>query len=221
MLDRINLKLITGEWAIIVATLVIGVGFLNIIRPTPIGWDDLGVYMNYPKLIAANGSIPEGVGFVPWQLVTAVGFLAGSVLQAFFINQLGGTLSFFAVFFALSGWLGNRRGHFHWPLVCAMLSVTMPMVIFQQARDMKLDTVVLFLSIAILYAAIHWIRNVLLPEIRDTGRVELLSRRNLFWIILIGTLTGFVFSVKITSLMLLLGLLGLFAYAFYGSLGLV
>jgi hypothetical protein len=219
LLDAINLKLITGEWAVIVTALVVAVGFINIVRPTPIGWDDLGVYMNYPKLIAGNAAVPEGVGFVPWQLVTAIGFLMGSALQAFYINQIGGALAFFAVFLALSGWLGSRRGYMHWPLVCAMLAVTMPMVIFQQARDMKLDTVVLFLSVVVLYVAIHWIRHILLPEIRETGRANLLSRRNVGWIVVIGVLTGFVFSVKITSLMLILGLLGLFAYSFYGLLG--
>lgn len=221
LVDRINLRLLTGEWAVIVAAIVIGVGLLNIVRPTPIGWDDLGVYMNYPKLIVGNGAVPEGVGFVPWQLVTAIGFLMGSALQAFYINQIGGVLSFFAVWLALSGWLGGRRTHLHWPLVCAMLCVTMPMIIFQQARDMKLDTVVLFLSVTVLYAAIHWVRRVLLPEIRETGRADLLSRRHIAWIAVIGMLTGFVFSVKITSLMLVLGLFGLFAYSFYGLLGFV
>ncbi|MDD3120635.1 MAG: hypothetical protein PHF46_04465, partial [Candidatus Gracilibacteria bacterium] len=51
--DKINLYLISTEILFIFITFIIGVNLINIVRPMPIGWDDLGVYMNYPKMMGA------------------------------------------------------------------------------------------------------------------------------------------------------------------------
>ena len=62
---------------------------ISIIRPMPIGWDDLGVYMNYPKMLALTNELLPGVGMYSLQLITGSGFLIGyNAAQAFFVNQL-------------------------------------------------------------------------------------------------------------------------------------
>lgn len=60
---------------------------ISILRPVPIGWDDLGVYMNYPRLIALSGDGAH-MGLVAWQHFTALGFLLGSPTQAFYLSEL-------------------------------------------------------------------------------------------------------------------------------------
>ncbi len=56
----------------------------------PIGWDDLGVYMNFPKIMALNESVLQGAGIYAWQILTSIGFFIGnSATQAFFMNQIG------------------------------------------------------------------------------------------------------------------------------------
>lgn len=40
--------------------LVIGMNVFDLLRPVPIGWDDLGVYMNFPRQIAMKGVLLSG-----------------------------------------------------------------------------------------------------------------------------------------------------------------
>ena len=49
-----TLALIINEAHLLLITLLLSVNFLNVYRPFPIGWDDLGVYMNYPKILAQS-----------------------------------------------------------------------------------------------------------------------------------------------------------------------
>ncbi len=55
--EQVNLPLISTEILFLILTFLISVNFINIVRPMPIGWDDLGVYMNYPQIMANNGSV--------------------------------------------------------------------------------------------------------------------------------------------------------------------
>ena len=80
--------------------IVMSVNFVNILRPFPIGWDDLGVYMNFPKIIASSGStLYFGMSF--WQNFVGVGFLHGSASLAFFLNSLGGILAGIMIFLGI------------------------------------------------------------------------------------------------------------------------
>lgn len=92
-LEQINLKLLSTEFLFLVLTFLVSVSFVNIIRPMPIGWDDLGAYMNYPQIMANNGVIVPGIGMSAWQTLTGIGFMFHSAPQAFFLNQIGGVLS--------------------------------------------------------------------------------------------------------------------------------
>jgi hypothetical protein len=48
---------LTAEFFFLVITFLISVNLINALRPMPIGWDDLGVYMNFPQLLAQAGEI--------------------------------------------------------------------------------------------------------------------------------------------------------------------
>jgi hypothetical protein len=64
---------LTAEFFFFVLTFLVAVNFINIVRPMPIGWDDLGVYMNNPKIIAENGSLRE-LGIMADNLLRRSGF---------------------------------------------------------------------------------------------------------------------------------------------------
>lgn len=68
-------RLITAEWSFLIWSFVVSVALINALRPMPIGWDDLGVYMNYPKIMAQTGEYILGLGMYTWQLITGTGFL--------------------------------------------------------------------------------------------------------------------------------------------------
>lgn len=57
--EQVNLPLISTEILFMILTFLISVNFINIVRPMPIGWDDLGVYMNMPQIMANNGTIAK------------------------------------------------------------------------------------------------------------------------------------------------------------------
>ena len=88
-LDFLSPKLLTAEFGFLILTFLISVSLINAIRPMPIGWDDLGVYMNFPRMMAVTGSILEGAGMFTWQLITGSGFLWNQIAaEAFYVNQL-------------------------------------------------------------------------------------------------------------------------------------
>jgi hypothetical protein len=67
-------------------------------------------------------------------------------VQAFFINNLGGILSFVVIILVVSDLLKDKNEEknkiktiLNIPLLLAVIFISMPMVIFQQAKDMKLD----------------------------------------------------------------------------------
>ena len=59
ILSLVNPRLLTAEFAFLIISFLISVSLISAIRPMPIGWDDLGVYMNYPRIMAITGSALE------------------------------------------------------------------------------------------------------------------------------------------------------------------
>lgn len=102
-------RLLTAEFAFWIVSFLVSVALINVIRPMPIGWDDLGVYMNYPRIMAVTGSLLTGAGMYTWQLITGSGFLWDQIAaQAFYVNQLGGILSLIIITSVLSYMLERR-----------------------------------------------------------------------------------------------------------------
>jgi hypothetical protein len=169
----------------------------------PIGWDDLGVYMNFPKIMATTGNLLQWAGMYAWQLITGTGFLFSyTAAQAFYINQLGGILAVIAIISTLSYAFEEKgkKSLLSLPVLFAAVYYAMPMTVFQQAKDMKLDPAYLFFSISGIMLLFHvW-----------NGFEN--KKRDYILLAIIGVIIGFTFSVKFTSVMLVLGCLGFIAY---------
>ena len=132
-----------------------------------------------------------------WQLITSTGFLFwNNASQAFYINQLGGILAVIAIVSTLS-YLFEQKGKKSFlalPLIFATIFYAMPMTVFQQAKDMKLDPAYLFFAISgIMLLFSFW-------QSRHHDRKE-----NLIIMMIVGVIIGFTFSVKFTSVMFILG----------------
>lgn len=78
------------------------------------------------------------------------------------------------------------------PVLFAAIYYAMPMTVFQQAKDMKLDPAYLFFAIS---------GFMLLFSVWDAQKFD---RKNLSILALSALIIGFTFSVKVTSLMLIL-----------------
>jgi hypothetical protein len=75
-----------------------------------------------------------------------------STTQAFFLNNLGSILSVIVLTVSFSSLLKNSKKTFiNIPLFLATIFLALPMIIFQQAKDMKLDTGLFFISAIVVY----------------------------------------------------------------------
>ncbi|MDD2486829.1 MAG: hypothetical protein PHS92_00455 [Candidatus Gracilibacteria bacterium] len=250
---QINLYLLSTEFLYIFMTFLIGVAFINIVRPMPIGWDDLGAYMNFPKIMAYNGEILKGTSIMAWQTLTGIGFMFNSAPQAFFLNQIGGILSIIVIILSLGSLTRtNKKTFINLPFLGAAMFYAMPMVIFEQAKDMKLDPGLFFISVISIYGMIHLflkylgyeeeefstakkdmiyenegngIFSLVFSKIKsvfksESGDSKLFEKKDyLILLLIIGIITGFAFTIKFTSLMLILGLIGIIFYAKLGFSG--
>ena len=86
-----------------------------------------------------------------WQLITGTGFLFSyTAAQAFYVNQLGGILAVITITCGLSLIFEDSKKKYllALPILFAAVFYAMPMNIFQQAKDMKLDPALLAVSIS-------------------------------------------------------------------------
>ncbi len=56
ILSLVNPRLLSAEFVFLIISFLISISLISAIRPMPIGWDDLGVYMNFPRIMALTGS---------------------------------------------------------------------------------------------------------------------------------------------------------------------
>jgi len=76
-----------------------------------------------------------------------------SPVQAFFLNNVGGILTFIVLILVITDLVKSvvKKTSIHIPLLIATIFISMPMVVFQQAKDMKLDAGLFFVSVITLY----------------------------------------------------------------------
>jgi hypothetical protein len=207
-----ELRTISIELSFFIFTLLLAVSLISIIRPMPIWWDDLGIYMNYPKIMATTGELIKWAGMYAWQLITWTGFLFWfNASQAFYVNQIGWILSVIFIFSVLSYGLESRDKKYllSLPALLAVFYYAMPMTVFQQSKDMKLDPAYLAFSISTLWLLFYTWKNYI-------GR-----RSGYILLGIIGIIVWFTFTIKFTSLMLILWVLWVLSYAYFSYWGYV
>lgn len=203
MIDGINF---------LVIGFLISVNLINVYRPFPIWWDDLGAYMNYPKLLEQSWELLAFGQMYLWQLYTGLGFLVWNQTLAFYLSSFSGIIVAFVVYL----WLQilsktNQKNYFDIPLLMVVVLLSMPMTVFQLAKDMKLDYALLFISVITL-VLVYW---VLFTQNKFSHRKSL-PVLGLIWFFI-----GIAFSIKVTSLLLLLWVLGMLCYKKFALLGFI
>jgi len=205
-----SLRLILDELQFIVITFLLSVNLVSVFRPFPIWWDDLWVYMNWPKLLSGAWELLPLWQMYFWQLYTGIGFLAGSQTFAFFLNTFSGIVVALVVYTGIHSFIKkDSEKPFDFGLTCVLMILMMPMTIFQLAKDMKVDYGLLFMSIIVVISVYH----VLFTAKHFSHKKSYL----ILWVI--GFLIGICFSIKLTSLLLLLSVLSLLFYKKFSLLG--
>ena len=119
--------------------------FLAVVRPFPIGWDDLGRYLNGPRQMSLYGFIIPGMSNMQWEYITALGYVLfgyGNTFSAVLaqeINWMSGAFVVFAIIVFAKMILGSRAG-----LLAGLFYYSLPMVGHFSFADMKTENALLF-----------------------------------------------------------------------------
>ena len=174
--------------------------FLTVIRPFPIGWDDLGSYLNRPRLLVSFGHYIFSMPSFQWEYVTSLAYLLygyDSIFAstaAMLINWLAGPFAFLVVVIVVQTFMGPGTG-----LLAGFLYYLLPLVGHFSFADMKTDNAVFALQALSLFCVLC---ALFLNKEEDEDHKEPPWQ----WWILTGIFAGFAFSTKATAAMTILAI---------------
>lgn len=179
----------------------LALNFLSVVRPFPIGWDDLGRYLNHPRLLVSYGHFIPPMATFQWEYLTSLGFLLfgyDTVVGATFaliINWMAGLLAVLSVYTVSRVFLGPRAG-----LLAALLYYALPLVGHFSFADMKVDNAVFAMGTLSVLS--------LLLAFFPTHAEEQEAQGGPEWryLVLAGIFGGFAFAIKPTAVMVLMAL---------------
>jgi hypothetical protein len=177
----------------------LALNFLTVVRPFPIGWDDLGSYLNRPRLLVSYEHFIFSMSTFQWEYLTSIGFLLFGYDTVFgatasmLINWSAGLIAVFAIFAMTNHFLGPRTG-----ILSALLYYTMPLVGHFSFADMKIDNAVFAMGALSMLAGLL----ALFPSTEDEGK----TRHAVRLLFLAGLFGGFAFSMKVTAIMVFLAI---------------
>lgn len=178
--------------------------FLTVVRPFPIGWDDLGVYLNDPRLIVSYGHFIPRMSAFQWEYITSIGFLLFGYDSPFgattsmLINWMAGLLALLTVYVFASHYFGKRHG-----VLAALLYYTLPVIGHFSFADMKVDNAVFTMGALAMFAAFL----ALFPGDEESEDEPVFRWQ---WVVLAGLFVGFGFAMKPTVVMVMMTVFSLF-----------
>lgn len=182
----------------------LALNFLSVVRPFPIGWDDLGSYLNRPNLLVSYGHFIHSMSPFQWEYLTAIGFATfgfGSPVGAtasMMINWSQGVLAVLVIIAFARTYLGKGAG-----ILSGLLYYSLPLVGHFSYADMKIDNAVFTMGALATFALFM---GLLPPNIEEGSAQEPSSTVTYRWMIIAGVLGGFAFSMKVTAIMVVLAL---------------
>ncbi|NOS67044.1 MAG: hypothetical protein HOO67_01610 [Candidatus Peribacteraceae bacterium] len=184
----------------------IALNFLEVVRPFPIGWDDLGSYLNRPRLLVSYGHFIASMSPFDWTYLTSVGFLLFGYNAPFgstasmMVNWSAGLLAAMSVFVFARTFLGKKAG-----FLSALFYCGLPLIGHFSFADMKIDNAIFFFSaLAILMLLLAVTPPQDEPPADDgseTQNFASLRFASLRLIFLSGLFIGFAFATKVTAAM--------------------
>ncbi len=239
LVEKINTNLLSTEFLFLFISMLVSANFISIFRSSPIWWDDMWVYMNYPNILAHSWNFALWQ-MISWQTLTWIWYMFNSPTQAFFLNNLWAILSILVITISFYWFFKNKKTFINIPLLATSIFLAMPMVIFQQAKDMKLDIWLFAISSITVFATIYiflkyiWYKcdvdneniekkSIFKKIIDYTKKCKIIWNNHLFdnkkyliYLFVIWILSGFAFSIKATSLLLISWIIWIIAYSKLG-----
>lgn len=187
----------------------LALNFLSVVRPFPIGWDDLGRYLNHPRLLVSYGHFISPMATFQWEYLTSLGFLLfgydtvmGSTF-ALMINWTEGLLALLSIYILGRVFLGPRRG-----LLATLVFYSLPLIGHFSFADMKVDNAVFAMGtlsmLSFFLALLPTFREMQTEE--DGPSTEAPPQRSASWMVLAGAFAGLAFAMKPTAVMVVMSL---------------
>lgn len=172
--------------------------FLELIRPLPLGFDDLTVYMNNPKTIAEEGHLLSGVMSHYEELFVSLGSIIFKNVNVSLLLAFLGSIFSLITFYYLSFYYFSKRG-FEFvkargaAMFAATLFYTLPMTVFQSSKDLKVDLMSIFFTLIALFCFWVWKEKFVN------------SKKNISLILYLAAfLSGFAAAIKYTNFLFVL-----------------
>ncbi|MBI1813309.1 hypothetical protein HY285_03775 [Candidatus Peregrinibacteria bacterium] len=211
----------------------LAINFLTVVRPFPIGWDDLGSYLNRPRLLVSYGSFIFSMSQFQWEYLTSLGFLLFGYTNPFaatasmIINWTEGLLAILSVFLLANTFFGKRKG-----LLAALLYYSLPLVGHFSFADMKIDNAVFTMGALATFTLFTHLFDAEEPQsfahaqaqadenvLGQNGLPTVAPRRRgegWRWLLITGVFAGLAFSMKPTAIMVVMEIIAiLFAVLFH------
>jgi hypothetical protein len=126
---------------------------LQVIRPIPIGFDALNLYMQLPALTHDYHGLVAHTQPHNWSLFMSMGYLLFDRIEVTLaLSYVAGPLSLLALYAIARRWLDVNHS-----LLSCLLFYSLPMVQFHSYQEMKIDLGLQFISLCILLLLLAWI----------------------------------------------------------------
>lgn len=134
---------------------------LDLIRPFPVGYDDMARYMDRVKLISDQGKLINGYLNYPWELYLSSGMLLfKSQDSSIFLNFARNLFLIYSLIKLFKSYCAsrniNKQGQLLYPMLFTLFFLSLPMTIFQTSKDLKVDMAGLFFVVIGTISFLDW-----------------------------------------------------------------
>ncbi len=188
----------------------LALNFLQVVRPFPIGWDDLGSYLNRPRLLVSYGRFIAPMAPFDWSYLTALGFLLFGydnpvgATASMMVNWSAGLLAVLGILAFARTFLGNKSG-----VLGALLYYSLPLVGHFSYADMKIDNAIFFFGVIAILATMMAVLPATDDASADVKTHDVKTHNHASLLIIAGIALGLAFATKVTAIMVVLPLTAL------------
>ena len=210
-----------GALSFFVLLVFIIINFNSSLRPIPIGFDELSLYMNTPKLIAGYHGLVQGGQAYQWSIWMSLGFiLHDSVALSTILSILPGVLSCYVLYRIARVFCDTN-----FSLLAAVIFYCIPTTIWQSSADAKVDLALVFFILSAVLLLLESNKKTIGKMVESPiFKLKILQifQTNV-WLnlaILLGILLGYSFGIKYTAIFFIIALVAGYMYQYSQSLSL-
>lgn len=195
------------------------INFIGMIKPIPIGFDALTLYIRLPAQMYDTASLVKGTPPHYWSVFMTLGYLLfQDIAYVLALSFLGGLLALVAFYRVARLWLDVNYTY-----TCLLLFYALPTINFLAYNDMKVDLGLLFILLCIVLLLVNWVRHEAVFLTKEGNLSDSLLAKDFPYenLLLLGLFSGFAIGIKLTALFAIFGILAIFSFIYFNFYGLI